>query len=221
MHRSAALDAAFTDILLNGTGVLPIWIAPFKAPWLAVHSAEFWLQSHCRTSDMGCAVDSIHFNGTSIISTLPNRWALVQNQLGEYTMTGSFAGGSGTNFPHVSAEVRAVVQAGSPGALLQAIQRTLRGVTPNDPTCAAIAGQDLAYDLSSQPLLRAVFSTWDTSQVQVRVPGQALPHQPIIILPPSQPISHHFLPSLLSWSHSRAYKPTSRVPASTPTASTA
>ena len=171
MYRSTPLDAAYMDILLNGTGLVPIWIAPFRAPWLVVQGASFWLQSHCRIADMGCVVDVIHFNGSSITSTLPNRYALVQNQLGEYTMTGSFAGGSGSNFPHVSAEVRAEVQAGSPGALLRSIQRSLRGVTPDDPTCAAIAGQDLAYDLSSQPLLRAVFSTWDTSQWQVHLLG--------------------------------------------------
>ena len=167
MYRPRSPDFEVTDIILNGTGFLQLWKYPFNAPTIIAQDLNFWLQSKCPISSRGCYLETIHFNGTSVLQTLPNRWELVQSQFGQKNISASFIGGSGGNFPQVSAEMQAIVQVGSPGSILRSIQQGLYGLTPEDPTCAATAAQDLVFDLADRPLVKAVFSTWDSSQWQV------------------------------------------------------
>ena len=155
---------------MKGSGLLEHWPSPFNAPWLAVDTSFFLLQSHCSTQYMSCYVDSLVFNGTAKIHMISDPWNIysrpVSLQGNDAAVSGGISGGSGVNFPHISAEIKISLSNENPGSLVRTIQQGSNGLLSEDPTCAATACQDLEFDLETITTVQAIFSTWDSSVFQ-------------------------------------------------------
>jgi hypothetical protein len=168
------MDSDFI-VSLNGTGALDLWRAPFNASWLNAEMISFWFESECSQDSqegmqVGCKVRQFSFNGASRINITHDRWSpRIQQapQVLQKNILGTLVGSSGGHFPHVSAEIRVPVATGSPGSLLGMIQQNALNLSPDEPTCALTAAQDLDFPLLKPPIFQATFSTWDSSLLEV------------------------------------------------------
>jgi hypothetical protein len=160
------------SISLNGTGSLDLWRRPFNASWLNAEMVSFWIESECSPDGIpfGCLVQQFSFNGASRMNITEDRWSARIQQAPQglqKNIFGTFMGNSGNLFPHVSAEIRVPVTTGSPGSLLGMIQQEALNLSPEDPTCALTAAQDLEFAFQEHPIFQASFSTWDSSLFEV------------------------------------------------------
>jgi hypothetical protein len=168
LNVSIVQDASI--LYLEGRGSLDSWTQPFRALFLSVKEVSFYILSQCPVDATGCRVDQIVFNGSSGINVSHDPWSSGPRFTFRSNMhdhSGSFVGGSGRLFPHVSAEVQLVLDYSTPGSLVRTLQIQALNFTPQNPTCGTTACQDLEYDFASRPRLQAVFSTWDSSVKEV------------------------------------------------------